>query len=343
MARLHREAREEERDQPGRNGRAPDGIRAPPGVGALRGRRGSRVRVGRDGDRRGHHQDEPREHEEGHAGEGESFEQGADPDDGRDVADRSPEPDVDVPRRPFAEPAQGQRLELRQHPLPEEAEHEERREEAPESGRRRDGRERGERPGRRDAHHPLARSGPVGGVPPQPRGDELGDRQRREEHADGPRFEPPVEQVRREVREEHPGRREVREIPDAEPRLAAPRAYLPPGRGHRRVPAAIPSFTPRGGLPATESHRERSSSAARRRTRSARAGPNRQADGSSRRRGGLATSSHLDSLPLGAFESARKIHGSEKHPEAAEDARFQCIELRCIGDRGCYVPACSLQ
>ena len=253
VARLHREAREEERDQPGRNGRAPlPGVRLLPGVRGNR-RRGSRRRapggrVGRQGERGGHDQGEPREHEEGHGGDREPFEQCTDPEDGRDVADRAPEPDVDVPGGALTEAAQGQRLELGQHPLPEEAEHEERREEGRESGRPRDGRERGERPGRRDAHHLPARPGPVGGVPPHPRGEELGGRQGREERPDGPRVEPPVEQVRREVRQEHPGRREVREVPGPEPPLAAPRAAPSPSRNHRRLPrAAASSFTSRIG------------------------------------------------------------------------------------------------
>ena len=250
MARLHREAREEERDQPSRKGRPFPGVR---GRGVRRAP-GSGVR--RQGERGGHDQDEPREHEDGHDGDRGSFQQGADPDDGRDVADRAPEPDVDVPRRAFPEPAEGQRLELGQHPLPEEAEHEEGREEGPESGRPRDGRERGERPDRRDAHHPPAQSGPVGGVSPQPRGEELGDRQGREERPYGPRVEPPVEQVRREVRQERPGRREVREVPGPEPPLAAPRAGLLPGRGHRWIPKAVSSFTFRGGPVArTQGHR----------------------------------------------------------------------------------------
>ena len=174
--------------------------------------------------------------------------------DRRDVADRAPEPHVDVARRPLPEPGEGQRLELGERPLPEEAEdRRESGEEGPEPGSGGDGRERDDRPRRSGAHHPLPGPGPVRRPAPEPRGDELGHREGGEERADGPRVEPPIEQIRREVRQEDPGRDEVREVPGAEARKAGPRTALPARRGHRHLPA--PLSLPRRAAERTPSRR----------------------------------------------------------------------------------------
>ena len=214
MARLHRETRDEERDEPPRYREAARGFVV------IRGGSLPRRCVVRNHRRGNEDQPESREHEVRNDRDRVAFEQETDPRHRRHVADRAPQPDVDVPRRALPEPAQGQRLELGQRSLPEETEREERREEAPEPGYHRDGGEGEERPRRRDAHHALARTGPIGRVAPEPRGDELGHREGREEDSDRPRVDPPVEKIGGEVGKERAGRREVREVPAAKPRKA---------------------------------------------------------------------------------------------------------------------------